>query len=156
LKYPLRLNRIPTSLEFYSEVTSLIEESKQFLSSYSWCYHIKDGWLFTNLGKVLCVFLYEIDNSHSLEDNFLWVVVGDLPPIYLDTYNVLSNRDALEVYVEIVNDWIYHVETNQSLEKCFPLASDHSSESLQKLKKRTDLLQNAILPEIDELSFTMI
>jgi hypothetical protein len=154
MEYPIRIDDISLSIDYYDEVIKLVKESKEYLISQSWCKSVSDGWLFTNLGKVLCIFLYRIDNLQSPEDDLLWVLVGDFPPMYLDTLNVSDTQDVVEVYVDLVNDWIKHVELGESMDDCFPLKSDHSSESIQSLKKRLNLLKNSIAQNIDKIHFS--
>jgi hypothetical protein len=156
MKYPINIYNITPSLEFYSEVVPLAEESKRYLIRQDWCQGVKNGWLFTNLGKVLCIFLFEVDNTQSPEDNLLWVIVGDLPPMYLDTNSVLDNREVIEVYIQLVIDWIDHLDSGKPLDECFPLEAERSAGSIQMLKERMTLLQYTILPEIEKLPFKLI
>jgi len=72
MKYPIAIRNIKENLEYYNEVIPLIEESKSFLLNHKWCNKIIDGWLFKNLGHVLAVFLYEIENNQSSDDKKLW------------------------------------------------------------------------------------
>jgi hypothetical protein len=156
MKYPIKVTNLTPALEYYAELAVLVQESKDYLNSHSWCTKINDGWVFINLGRVLCIFLYAIENNQSPDDNLLWVVVGDLPAAYLDTFTVSDTKDVLKVYTELVNDWIVHVESNQSLDDCFPLKSDRSLESTEMVKRRIVLLQNNIMPEIGEMRFDLI
>lgn len=148
MKYPLRLEEIEPSLEFFNEVVTLIKESKEYLSRQTWCKVIYQGWLFTNIGYALNIFLYKIENKQSPEDNFLWIVVGDLPPIYLDTYDIKTTKDVIETYIDLVEDWIVHARSGQSLNECFPFEASNSKESVTMLEHRVQLLRNNILPKI--------
>jgi hypothetical protein len=156
MHYPVKIENISPGLEFYEEVQLLINESKEYLSSYRWCKKIHKGWLFTNIGHAVCIFLYEIENTQSPEDNYLWVMTGDLPAIYLDTYNVKTTKDVIENYIYLVNDWIKHAEAGDSLDECFPFISEVSVSAIEMLKKRSELLTNSILSSIDDLNYKKI
>jgi len=156
MKYPINIKNIDESTEFYSEVIPLVETAKSYLRQHRWCKKIFSGWLFTNIGYSVCIFLFEIENSQSKEDNLIWVITGDLPNVYLDTYNIHNTKSVIEVYVEIVNMWIKTIENGKSLENCYPLDALKTEESLIMLKKRTFLLENQILPNIDDLHFETI
>jgi hypothetical protein len=91
MNYPLNIDCLPSNLEFADEVHLKLKESRIYLESQKWCNNIINGWLFTNLGYVFCIFLYEVENIQSPEDNFIWVVVGDLPPVYLDTIKCIKH-----------------------------------------------------------------
>ncbi len=152
MRYPISDEKISSRLEYYSEAIELLNESTEYLKSHVWCKKVIRSWLFINLGKVLCIFLYEIENSQSAEDNLTWVMVGDFPPVYLDTINVNNTQEVVDVYIELVEDWIESAEAGQSLEECFPLLANWSDESIEMLKERTKLLRNSILPGLPKMS----
>ena len=156
MTYPISIDSITSDVDFFPEVVSLVEESKTYLEKHQWCTKIKQGWLFTNVGRVLCIFLFELENSQSPEDNLIWLIAGDFPPMYLDTYNVSDTKEVIEVYIELANDWIKQVETNQSLDECFPFEAAPSIVSAEILKKRIVLLQKKFLPEITALSYKSV
>ncbi len=154
MEYPKNIRNIDSSVEFFNEVNLLIEESKKYIESFPWCGKIHNGWLYTNLGYVLCIFLYEIDNLQSPQDNLIWIIVGDMPPMYLDTYNILTTKEVIDAYIQLVSDWIQHIEEGKSLDECFPIQSSSSPQTLLSLKKRIELLRNKILPAINDIQFT--
>lgn len=153
MNYPININDIRTSLEFYSEVELLIKEAKAYLKEHSWCKKIYDGWLFTNIGYAINIFLFRIENSQSIDDNLIWVIVGDFPPMYLDTYNISTTIEVVEVYVELTRDWISKAENDESLEDCYPLDAQTDKISIDLLKKKIEFLENKIIPNIEEISF---
>lgn len=130
-----------SSLEFFDKVVPLINESKIYLASQKWCGEIYEGWLFTNIGYALCIFLYRIDKLQSSEDNLVWIVVGDIPPAYLDTYNVESTKEVIENYIELVEDWIENAESGNSFEDCFPFKSDTRKNLLRCSKREFNFLK---------------
>lgn len=154
MKYPIEIRNANTSLEYYHEVSKLLIESENYLQGHHWCTKIHKRWLFINLGKVLCIFLYEIENDQSPEDNLLWVVTGDLPPMYLDTINATTTHEVVSGYVNLVQDWIEHAEKDLPMDDCYPLESGTSTESIGMLKKRIDMLKTVIEPEIEDIPFT--
>jgi len=151
-KYPVNIDQISPALEYYSELPLLLDESHRYLSSHPWCQNITNGWLFTNLGEVLCIFLYQIENSQSPTDNLIWVIVGDLPPAYIDSKEIGNTRKVVEVYIYLVKDWIEHAENARNMEQCYPLLSGWTEEHVEMLKVRADLLEKSILPNLYEVS----
>lgn len=154
--YPVRIENIDSSIEFFDEVTPLLEESKKYLTSHKWCKSIKQGWLFTNIGYAVNIFLYEIENEQSPDDNFIWIMVGDLPAIYLDTYGVETTREVIEGYIDLASDWIHFAESDQYLDNCFPFQINISSESIRMFKERIQLLHDNILPEIADIRYDVV
>jgi hypothetical protein len=153
MNYPININDIKKSLEFYSEVKILINEAKEYIENHSWCKKIYSGWLFTNIGYALNIFLFRIENSQSIDDNLIWVIVGDFPPMYLDTYNISTTKEVVEVYVELASDWISKAESDEPLDDCYPLDAQTDKTSIDLLKKKIEFLEKKILPNIKELSF---
>lgn len=153
MNYPVNIKDINPSIEFYSEVTPLVEEATKYLREHPWCKEIYNGWLFTNVGYAINIFLFEIENSQSSEDNLVWVIVGDFPPMYLDTYNVSTTKEVAETYVELVSGWIEKAENNEPLDECYPLDAGTDKVSIELLKRKVEFLEKKVIPNIDELNF---
>ena len=102
------------------------------------------------------IFLYEIENEQSSEDNFIWIMVGDLPAIYLDTYSVKTTKQVIENYIDLADDWIHHAESDQSLNDCFPFDTNTSIENINMLKKRIQLLRDNIFPNIPDIGYDVV
>ncbi len=56
--------------------------------------------------------------------------------MYLDTYDVSTAREVVEVYIDLVTDWIKNVEGRKSLEECYPLDTTTDKDTIELLKKR--------------------
>src|SRR4051812_4095173 len=102
--YPISIQSINESTEFYSEVLPLVASAQDYLSQHHWCDKINHGWLFTNIGYAVCIFLFDIENSEGNDDHLLWVLVGDMPSMYLSAYNTHSTENVIETYVRLVHD----------------------------------------------------
>jgi hypothetical protein len=156
--YPIKIDEIDSSLEFYDEVVPLISYAENYLNGFKWCKEIRNGWLFTNIGGAICIFLFEIENLQSEidEDNYWWIIVGDLPPMYLDIVNVPTTKDVILDYIYLTNEWITNVEKGLSLKDCYPVDSDKSSEALNKLKIRLKFMDEQLVPNMEELSWKLV
>ena len=78
MKYPIDINAITTKIEYYSEVIEMNKKASDYLLSFDWCIKVENSSIYLNLGSTLSIFLFEIENSASSDDNYLWVIVGDL------------------------------------------------------------------------------
>jgi hypothetical protein len=152
MKYPIHISRFGKNLEFIDEVLQQKDYASKYLSEFRWCKRIIDCSLYLNFGKILCIFLFEIENKSSPEDNFIWVVVGDLPSMYMDIYGPKSTKEVLEVYVNLSRDWINAVEQGEGVEECFPFDNDPSLELARMLKSRVDRIEFSIIPDIEDIS----
>lgn len=155
MEYPVSLAKIDESVEFYAEIKELQSRAKNYLLEYEWCKEVYNGWLFTNIGYVLGVFLFEIENTASPEDKLLWVVTGDFPAVYLDTINCVTTKEAVENYIRLAVDWLDAVENNRSTEECFPFEIPEGKEYIELFKSKVSQLNTLILPNIIELNYKL-
>ena len=100
---PISTDDLKPTLKFYDEVLEMNVQAEKYITGFKWCKKINNSQIYYNLGSTLCVFLFDIDNSQSVEegDNILWVIVGDLPSMYLDTYSIKSLKEPLECYTDL-------------------------------------------------------
>jgi hypothetical protein len=151
MKYPKRVKDLTHSLDFYSEVIEMHQKASLYIKDFRWCREVKDSTLYLNLGSTLCVFLVEIDNIASNEDSFLWIMVGDIPSMYLDVYGAKTTIEVLSRYNALAKDWIFNVEHKLSVDDCYPFDTESTIEMAYMLKKRVDFIEKTIIPNIDEI-----
>ena len=154
--YPIKTTALQENLDFYAEVILMEERATQYIKGFPWCRAVIESFLYFNLGEKLCVFLYEIDNSSSKDDNFLWIVVGDLPPMYLDIYGPKNTVHVLADYVDLAKNWISNIEAGLSVAGCYPFNIEPTMEMAGLLKKRVVLIENAILANMDEIELPSV
>jgi len=151
MEYPINLDALKKSVEYYNEVIKMNERASVYLSGFDWCKQIRCSSLYMNLGSTLCIFLFEIENSASGEDNFLWLMVGDLPSMYLDVYGSKSTKEVLHRYAALAKDWIANVESGLSVDDCYPFDAAATREMADLLKKRVNLIEKSIIPNVDAI-----
>ena len=141
---------IPKSdIDYKDEVIMQSEDAIKYLESYSWCEKILDGWLVSDFGYVLCIFLFEIaPTKNSGADDKLWVIVGDIPPAYLDTIEYKTANDALSFYCFLMEEWIEHVKSGKSIEECYPVNVTPTREYANMLETRINLIKSDFLPYV--------
>ena len=151
MKYPIHYSDMNMEDEFYPEVEKLYVEASNYLLSFNWCESIIDTDLYLNLGSILCVFLFNIDNSASKDDNHLWVIVGDYPPMYLDTHGPNSTKEVLEDYVCLAEDWISHIRQGDSIDECYPFTTEPTSIMADLLEKKIKHIKHNVINSIDDI-----
>lgn len=97
---------------------------------------------------MLGVFLFEIEPSRSGVDKYVWIVVGDIPPAYVDVESGENPREVLESYVAIMRDWVDTVFQGESVEDCYPVEVPATKEYAEMLENRLDLLDTFIMEEL--------
>jgi hypothetical protein len=151
--YPVAIGRLDSNTQFYEEVLDLLEQSKKYLSEYEWCKEIKNGWLFVNIGRVACIFLFEIDNSQSPDDNLIWIVAGDFPTMYTDTYSAESTKVVLETYIYFAHEWLDLQQQGKLLNDCFPFEIGTEKGLIELFRIKVAALENKILPHIEDINY---
>lgn len=151
MEYPLNFGTLTEDVDFYDELLKMHKLASSYLDSFDWCKSVDDSKVFLNLGSTLCIFLFEIENTASEEDNFLWVIVGDLPAMYLDIYGTKTTIEALKRYSTLAMDWIFNVESGQSIDECYPFDTSPTIEMAHLLKKRVVFIEKSIIPNIEEI-----
>lgn len=148
---PIPVLEIDSSIEFYSEVNQIYNEAKDYLKNFKWCNKIYNGYLYFNMGSTLCIFLFNIENNQSSEDNEIWVVIGDIPTMYLDTVGATSIKEVLSNYIDLASDWIFNVLNNKTLEDSYPFNTEPTKENALLLQSRINFMKNNILENIEDL-----
>ncbi len=83
----------------------MLTEAEAYIRSFKWCPKIVERYLGYGVGKVLALFLFRFERPINGSDEWLWVVVGDLPAAYFVVDGSLTAPDALETYCQLMGDW---------------------------------------------------
>lgn len=151
--YPINYKDITPDIDFYSELGAVQKEAENYLLGFKWCAEIRDSFLYSNLGNVFCIFLFEIVNTQSSEDNFLWVIVGDIPSMYLDVHGSDTTKDVVGNYVELAEDWINHIKRGKSVDECYPFNAEPTIELAELLEKKVSFMKNTLLDNMEDVAY---
>jgi hypothetical protein len=123
-----------------------LAQAKNFLLSRKWCLGIGEMYFGAGLGGVVSVFLASIDPVPKGVDEWLWVIVGDIPPAYLVLDDCLTPFVALETYIELMQDWIDLARDGITSPEVIPLDVSATPENAELLQRRMDSLRNTVVP----------
>ncbi len=151
MPYPKKISDLSPDAEFYSEAILMHQRAEEYLGAFRWCRSLESCHIYVNLGSKLCVFLFRIVNSQSPADDRLWVIVGDLPAMYLDGHDIRSTKAVLLAYVDWAEDWVTHVLANKSLERCYPFHTDATPEVAVMLAQRATFIRTMIVGNMDDV-----
>ncbi|WP_184545844.1 hypothetical protein [Mucilaginibacter sp. FT3.2] len=152
MSYPINFKNIHPEVDFYSELDAAHRKAEDYLLGFKWCAEIKDCFLYYNLGEIFSIFLFEIENTQSAGDRFLWIIVGDIPSMYLDIYGTKSTVEVVEDYIKLAADWIVNVRARKSVEDCYPFDAEPKIELANLLAKRIAFMKDALLNNMDEVA----
>lgn len=126
------------------ETKKLYKEAYDYLLSHTWCNSIDSSWIAVSWGYILGVFLFEITSDIAEVDKYVWVVVGDIPPAYIDVQSVQDPIDVISSYIDIMSDWVKCVENDESTEDCYPVEVPATVEYAKMLKSRLEVLSKEV------------
>jgi hypothetical protein len=125
---------------------SMAEQARKYISSFGWCPPIASVYLAYGVGGVIAVYLVKLTNNIAKgHDNELWVVVGDLPSVYLVTEQLKCTNAVLHAYCDLMDDWISKVRHGGDLTDAYPIAIEPSLVNANRLASRIRFVRNELL-----------
>jgi len=125
----------------------MLHEARTYVESFRWCQKTRDTWFGFGVGGVVAVFLFHIDGDPRI-DEWLWVIVGDLPSAYLVLDRSPSPSAALETYCDLMSDWVRAVRHGRPVDDMFPVNAPADESHAARLESRVRFLRVSILPEM--------
>lgn len=128
-------------------LTELEREALEFLRGFSWCTSVLELYKGISEPGIVGVFLCRIHPARPEVDNWLWVVVGDLPPAYLVTDEAPNPASALDGYVSLMRHWVTAAEQGLPVDDLIPVNVPPTREYAAMLATRLNLLEEHLRAE---------
>jgi hypothetical protein len=125
-----------------------LEAARRYLLRQHWCFGIRSMYFGAGLGSIVVVFLAELDYPPNGIDEWLWVIVGDVPPAYFIPRDIRTPIAALENYVKLMQPWVDLAHDGKQSDELFPVDLLPTPENAAKLQKRLDALTATVIPWI--------
>lgn len=130
------------------EDTALLQsqfaQAQAYLSSFGWCRRLREAWFGMGVGGVAAVFLVQIDALGTV-DEWLWLVVGDIPSCYLVADQASTPTEALRMYCKLMEEWVSAVRSKHSLDDVFPVDAEPTLENAELLARRLRFIREFLL-----------
>jgi len=130
-----------------AQLKAMLRDATDYLRSFRWCPPIDRIYLGRGVGGVVAVFLFHFSNPIQDNDEWLWVVVGDLPTAYLVLDQAGDPASALEMYCQLMDQWAKAVLEGRSLEDAFPVTAEPTPENAKSVLKRVNFIRTRLLPD---------
>lgn len=138
-KYASSLNKDSENfLQFF-------EEAKTEINFYDWCVNIQESYVGMFYSEIIGIFLFKIEPSGNHIDEWVWVVVGDIPPIYITCEDSPNAICALDGYIGAMREWVEAAKNGNSLEGIVPVNVQATPENGEMLESRLNTLESTIL-----------
>lgn len=130
------------------------KNAREYLAEYGWFEAPLQTYVASYYPPIVTVFLYHVVEQEpylSSEDDdveWVWVVVGDLPSVFLVEERISDGLGALYGYTVLIDDWVETVEAGDSVEEYFfiDLPADRDNAGMLRIKSEF-LKKNFILAE---------
>ena len=123
----------------------MLLEAKRYLIKQKWCAKIDESYFGIGIGGIVAVFLFRITPSRNGVDGLVWVVVGDLPPLYITVDNAPNPACALDGYLGAMSEWAEAAIAGKSVSALPPVYAEPTPGNGRKLKKRLEFVDKEVL-----------
>jgi hypothetical protein len=127
------------------QLHALLHEATEYMQSFRWCHGIAESYFGLGIGGILAVFLFRIDSPPPV-DEWLWAVVGDIPPCYLVTEAAPTPLAALQTYCDVMQDWVTAVRNKWPLDELAPVNAEPTERNAAALDSRIAFVRTQIIP----------
>lgn len=124
----------------------MASKAHRYISNFVWCRSVREVYFGDGYGGIVAVFFFHIEPSRPEVDEWLWVVVGDLPSAYLVTDNCKTPSQSLERYIDVMSEWVELAKEGRSSEDVIPVNAPATPESAKMLEGRLTVLREKIVP----------
>lgn len=131
-----------------AEFISLLEKSSSFARCQSWVESVIQTLVAHFFPSIFLIVLIESRKNYVSENEWAWVIVGDLPPAYINDSTCNTPYDALDAYIGEMDEWVAATSSGQSVEHLKPVNAKSSPDYADRLKTRLDFINSKILPAV--------
>lgn len=129
------------------ELRAYLSEARDFLLYYKWCREILDEYVGIFAGGIIGVFLFKIDPAQLDVDEWVWVIVGDVPSAYLTCDLCPNPATALDGYIGAMTEWVEAASKGESVAELIPVDVPATPENAELLRTRLAFLDSRILSQ---------
>jgi hypothetical protein len=122
----------------------MFTEASAYLRSFSWCTRILESYFGMGVGKIVALFLFKLLPAKEGVDEWVWVIVGDIPPAYI-TEEAPNPACALDGYIGEMTKWVEAVKTGKPVDELIPVNVEPTAEWAELLERRLKFLDKEIL-----------
>jgi hypothetical protein len=125
------------------------KEAIVYCTSFSWCKAVLDSYFGGGVAGVFAVFLLHIVPARDGIGDWMWVVVGDIPPAFLPLEDADSAQMVFETYLRGMSRWVEFARQGKSgsaKDGVPPVDIKATPEAAELLHQRLQSLRQIIAP----------
>ncbi|MGH9590631.1 MAG: hypothetical protein ACRD25_09555, partial [Terracidiphilus sp.] len=124
----------------------MAREAEDSLQKFAWCKAIREAYFGGGYGGIVAVFLFRIVPNQPEVDEWVWVVMGDVPPACLAIERITTPSEALEHYIWEMTRWVHFAKRGRVPENGIPVDLDPTWKNAEALEDKLKILRKAVLP----------
>ena len=120
------------------------EKARSFLLRHKWCFGLGEAYFGEGVGGIVSIFLVQIDPVPICVDQWLWVIVGDIPPAYLVTDGSPTPMEALKTYIALGRRWVELAYASETSPEVMPVEVPADPYHAEILERRLNILEEIL------------
>lgn len=137
--------KLNSTLPDVADAIEMRNFARGYVESFRWCESIKHDYVGLLFPGIVSVFLFNIVPTRSGVDDWMWVVVGDVPSAYIACEHAKNPAAALDAYIGAMEEWVAAARVGNNVKGLIPVNVPPSIESADRLQNRLDFLDSKIL-----------
>jgi hypothetical protein len=125
---------------------ALASDAETFIQNHSWCKAIREFYYGNGYRGIVAIFLFRIEPTRPEVDEWLWVVVGDLPPAYIVIDDRETPSKALEGYIAEVSKWVELAKYGRWSKRFIHVNKPATRENADAVERRLNFLSEVLVP----------
>jgi hypothetical protein len=128
----------------------MLVEAKSYLKSFKWCDDLKSSFFGLGVGGIVAVFLFEIEHSRPVVDDWVWIIVGDIPSAYITCEDAPNPACALDGYIGAMREWANAAMHGNSVDDLIPVNVPATPDWGRELRSRLEFMEREILSQYED------
>jgi hypothetical protein len=117
-------------------------KARAFLLNQKWCFGLGNAYFGEGIGGIVSIFLMELYPVPTGIDQWLWVVVGDLPSAYFVVDECSNPLEALRWYIADRRRWVELAFGGETSPDVMPVDTPANPHYAEMLERRLNILEN--------------
>jgi hypothetical protein len=126
----------------------MADEAAGYIRSFRWCIDLHEQYFGDGVGGIVALFLHRVTIRGCQNPEWIWVIVGDIPSVYLEFEGFPSPRAALSRYIEGAEEWLAASPEARESGEIIPIDVPPEPELLDALAGRIKTLRTLVLPHL--------
>ena len=114
----------------------LAKKASGYLSEHRWCKEIVESYYGLGLDDKVGVFLFRIEPADEGVPELIWVIHGDIPPLYIGADDASTPEEALDGYIGAMEEWVEAAREGRPVDELAPVNAPPTPENADDLANR--------------------